>query len=125
MTHIIVVAHRSSTVGDVLAKLRRAHKIPSLSHIRPNVYYDQWQRSPLTDQAVLGDLGIRELSMLYIRYSVRGGSHIVREDSGESHRRILILDAHVHILLAQTGSSRPSNSSERGMCLDKPILRYY
>ena len=48
--------------------------IPRLSRIRPVVHYDPFRRGALHESLSLGDMDIRDLSCLQIRYPIPGGS---------------------------------------------------
>lgn len=61
-------------VLDVLNNMRRRRLIPQLSRIRPAIHFDSFRRAALPEDKMLGELGVGDLSILHLRYSVPGGS---------------------------------------------------
>ena len=62
------------TIYDVLKDLRRRHLIPDLSQIRPVAYFNPFRLSPLSESSSLEKIGVKDLSVLHIRFSLLGGS---------------------------------------------------
>ncbi|KIJ43825.1 hypothetical protein M422DRAFT_779665 [Sphaerobolus stellatus SS14] len=64
----------SDTVNEVLLELRMRRLIPQFySRLEPRLYYDNFQPSPLKNEARLSDLNIGNLAVLSLRYRVLGG----------------------------------------------------
>ena len=76
----ITAISRSSTIGDILALLRRRHLIPSSTRLVPSLYFDSRRRGPLMVGETLASIGADELSTLFLRYRVLGGSTRLHSD---------------------------------------------
>lgn len=68
-----VINHKTS-VADVLQALRDQRRIPSLPSFFPAVYYDTYRWSRLNNDDILWDVGVRDLSVVHIKYLVIGGA---------------------------------------------------
>ncbi|TRM65621.1 hypothetical protein BD626DRAFT_628781 [Schizophyllum amplum] len=82
----------TDTVNDLLNALRRQRRIASLSRIKQFVIFPQASRSSLDPATCLVDIGVGDLSVLYVRHSVLGGISSEDDDlddveEGTSSRR--------------------------------------
>ncbi|KAK6974127.1 hypothetical protein R3P38DRAFT_2812313 [Favolaschia claudopus] len=80
-----------STVHDIILELRRRRLIPDLTRIRHNIYFAT-HHEPLKFADKLCDVGICDMSMLYIRMSVLGGSRVSVTSSDPEHVELPVLE---------------------------------
>jgi hypothetical protein len=62
------------TVNDVMMELRRQHLVPNLRRVRHMLYFPPCRHGPLELHERLVDLGVSDLSTLYLRAGYLGGA---------------------------------------------------
>ncbi|KIJ50145.1 hypothetical protein M422DRAFT_245951 [Sphaerobolus stellatus SS14] len=76
----------SDTVNEILLELRLRRLIPQFYiRLEPILYYDNFQRTPIKNEARLSDLNIGNLAVLSLRYRVLGGMRTSINSQSANH----------------------------------------
>jgi hypothetical protein len=81
-----------STVEDVLLCLRVRHLIPDLMRVTHHMIFPAHKFASLSPTDKLRDIGVQDLSVLYVRTSILGGSPESDSDSGLCLYRLFMLN---------------------------------
>ncbi|KAI0071553.1 hypothetical protein K474DRAFT_1712363 [Panus rudis PR-1116 ss-1] len=77
----VLRVYPSDTVYDVFVALRRRHLVPNSKRIQYNLYFPQRSFAPLQPQEQLVNVGVQDMSTLYLGGRLLGGAGPTSQDS--------------------------------------------